>query len=80
MVIGKSSKMTFVTRSFLSHVAYVCSDLLAFEQLEEESIGASWARFSCLLTASTSVSIPDDVALDIFHTVLDMSLEVHSFT
>ena len=35
--------------SSLSHEASQRGDILAFEQLEKESIGAAWARFSNLL-------------------------------
>jgi hypothetical protein len=41
-------------------------DILDFEQLEKESIGAAWARFSCLLAPSPDLSMPDDVSFDIF--------------
>ena len=37
---------------FLSHTASLGSEILAFEQLEKESIGAAWARFSRLLASS----------------------------
>jgi hypothetical protein len=47
------------------------SDILAFEQLEKESVGATWARFSLLLASSLGLSIPDDVSLDIFCIGLD---------
>jgi hypothetical protein len=35
--------------SSLSHIVSLRSDILAFEQLENESIGSAWARFSHLL-------------------------------
>lgn len=57
---------------YWSHFSSVCSDLLAFEQLKEKSISASWARISCLLAARPSVSIPNDIALYIFHAGLDI--------
>ena len=36
-------------------------DILDFEQLEKESIGAAWARFSHLLASIPNMSIPDEV-------------------
>jgi len=48
------------------------SEILAFEQLENESLGAAWARFSHLLASCPDWSIPDDVVLHIFYTSLDM--------
>jgi len=36
-------------------------DILDFEQLEKESIGAAWARFSRLLASIPDMSIPDEV-------------------
>jgi hypothetical protein len=56
---------------------FECSDLLPgdfleFGQLEGESIGATWARFSHLLESSSDLSIPDDVSLCIFYVTLDM--------
>ena len=47
-------------------------DILNFEQLEKESIGAAWARFSNFLASSPDWSIPDDICLHIFYTGLDM--------
>jgi hypothetical protein len=47
-------------------------DILSFEQLEKECLGAAWARFSRLLASSQDLSIPDDVSLDIFCSGLDM--------
>ena len=46
-------------------------DILDFEQLEKESIGAAWARFLRLLAISLDLSIPDDVSLNIFCSGLD---------
>ena len=39
-------------------------DILGFEQLEKESIGATWARFLRLLASSPNLSIPEDVSVD----------------
>ena len=55
-----------------SHKASFRSEILAFEQMEKESIGAAWARFSRLLASSPDWSIPDDVSLHIFYSDLDM--------
>ena len=58
--------MTFVTRS-PSPIAYsLPTDILDFEQLEKESIGAAWARFSRLLASVPDMSIPDEVSLEVF--------------
>ena len=37
--------------SSLSHTASLRSEIFAFEQLEKESLGAAWVRFSCLLAS-----------------------------
>ena len=55
-----------------SHEASLRSEILAFEQLEKESLGAAWARFSRLLASCPNWSIPDDVSLHIFYSGLDM--------
>ena len=55
-----------------SHEASLRSEILAFEQLEKESLGAAWARFSRLLASSPDWSIPDEISLLIFYTGLDM--------
>ena len=47
-------------------------DILNFEQVEKESIGAACARFLRLLTSSPDLYIPEDVSLDIFCSGLDM--------
>ena len=47
-------------------------DILNFEQLEKESIGAVWARFLHRLASSPDLSIPEDVSLNIFYSGLDM--------
>ena len=54
------------------HEASLRSEILAFEQLEKESLGAAWARFSRLLVSFPDWSIPDDVSLHIFYSGLDM--------
>jgi len=47
-------------------------DILGFKQLEEESIGAAWARFLRLLASSPDLSLPEDVSLNIFCSSLGM--------
>jgi len=46
-------------------------DILDFEQLEKESIGAIWVRFLRLLASSSDLSTLDDVSLNIY-SILDM--------
>src|SRR6185436_11012737 len=58
--------------SSLSDEASRRGDILAFEQLEKESIGAAWARFSHLLASRPDWSIPDDISLHIFYMGLNM--------
>ena len=48
------------------------TDILGFEQLEKESIGAAWARFLRLLAFSPDMSIPNEVSLNVFYLGLDM--------
>ena len=48
------------------------TDILDFEQLEEESIGAAWARFLRLLASSPDLSLPEDVSSNIFCSGLGM--------
>ena len=48
------------------------TDILDFEQLEKESIGVAWARFSLLLASIPDMSIPDEVLLNVFYSDLDM--------
>jgi hypothetical protein len=47
-------------------------DILSFEHLEKESIGAAWASFLRLLASRPDLSIADDVSLNIFCSGLDM--------
>ena len=47
-------------------------DILDFEQLEKESIGAAWAIFLHILASSPDLSIPEDISWDIFCLSLDM--------
>ena len=47
--------------SLTERIDFLPIDILGFEQLEKESICASWARFLCLLASSPDLSIPEDV-------------------
>ena len=58
--------------SLIKRINSLPIDILDFEQLEKESIGAAWARFLRLLASSPDLSIPDDVSLNIFCSGLDM--------
>ena len=58
--------------SLIERINSLPIDILDFEQLEKESIGAVWARFLRLLASSPDLSIPADVSLDIFCSGLDM--------
>ena len=49
--------------SLTGHIDSLSTDILDFEQLEKESIGAAWARFSHLLASIPDMSIPDEVSL-----------------
>jgi len=70
-VIGKSFRMTFVTRSLIERIDSLPIDILDFEQLEE-SIATTWARFLHLLASSPDLSMPEDVSLNIFYSSLDI--------
>jgi hypothetical protein len=59
------------------YMASLQSDILNFKQLEEDSIGAAWARFLHLLKSSPTVSLPDWVSLCIFHSGLDMEFALY---
>ena len=52
--------------SLIKRINSLPIDILDFDQLEKESIGAAWARFLRLLASSPDLSIPDDVSLNIF--------------
>ena len=71
-MIGKSFELTFVNHSLIKCINSLPIDILDFEQLEKESIGAAWARFLRLLASSSDLSIPDDVSLNIFCSGLDI--------
>ena len=58
--------------SLTGHIDSLPTDILDFEQLEKESIGAAWARFSRLLASIPDMSIPDEVSLEVFYSGLDM--------
>ena len=46
--------------SFTERIDSLPIDILDFEQLEKESIGAAWARFSRLLASIPDMFIPDE--------------------
>ena len=52
--------------SVIERIDSLLTDILNFEQLEKESIGAAWARFSRLLASVPDMSIPDEVSLEVF--------------
>ena len=58
--------------SLPEHIDSLLTDILDLEQLEKESIGAAWARFSRLLASIPDMSIPDEVSLNVFYSGLDM--------
>ena len=70
--IGKMSSDWEELRDDFCYSFSLPIDILNFEQLEKESIGAAWARFSCLLTSIPDMSIPDEVSLNVFYSGLDM--------
>ena len=53
-------------------INFIPTDILDFEQLEKESIGAAWAIFLRLLASSPDLFIPEDISLNIFYLGLDM--------
>jgi hypothetical protein len=61
------------TEQWYNHIASLPMDILKFEQGEEESIGATWARFLRLLASDLDLlSLIEDVSLYIFCMNLDM--------
>ena len=58
--------------SLTKRIDYLPTDILDFEQLEKESIGAAWARFSRLLASIPDMSILDEISLNVFYSSLDM--------
>ena len=58
--------------SLYERIELLPCELLDFEQLEGESIGAAWARFLHLMTSIPDMSIPDDIAMYTFYTRIDM--------
>ena len=58
--------------SHTEHIDSLPIDILDFEQLEKESIGVAWDRFSRLLASIPDMSIPDEVSLEVFYLGLDM--------
>jgi hypothetical protein len=60
------------TVQWYTHMASLLGDILEFEQLKEESIGAAWARFRRLGASRPDSSLPDDVLLYAFCMSIDM--------
>jgi hypothetical protein len=58
--------------SLLKRINSLSMDILDFEQLEMESLGATWERFLRLLAIYPHLSIPEGVSLYIFLSCLDM--------
>nr|AAN04949.1 Putative retroelement [Oryza sativa Japonica Group] len=46
-------------------------EILSFKQIENESIGAAWSRFTNLVQSGPTLSLPEYVLLQHFHTGLD---------
>jgi hypothetical protein len=59
--------------SHSKHINFISCDLFDFEQLECESIGVAWARFSHLIASSPGSYIPYDEVLHTFSIDLDMT-------
>jgi hypothetical protein len=60
-------------KQWYNRIASLPMDILEFEQAKEESVGAAWDRFLCLLASDLNLlSLPKDVSLYIFCMRLDM--------
>nr|CAD39877.2 OSJNBb0058J09.16 [Oryza sativa Japonica Group] len=46
-------------------------EILSFKQIKNESIGATWSRFTNLVQSGPTLSLPEYVLLQYFHTGLD---------
>nr|CAE01642.2 OSJNBb0021I10.5 [Oryza sativa Japonica Group] len=46
-------------------------EILSFKQIKNESIGAAWSRFTILVQSGPTLSLPEYVLLQHFHTGLD---------
>jgi hypothetical protein len=68
------NSFSFVERmvQWYTHMASLLGDILEFEQLKEESIGAVWARFRCLCASRPGSFPPNDVLLYAFCMSIDM--------
>jgi hypothetical protein len=62
--------------SLLKHINYLLMDILDFEQLEKESLGAAWARLLRLLVIYPHLSIPEGLSLYIFLSCLEVVVVV----
>ena len=79
-VNGSWSKLRdkFCLRFFpKSHIVALRKDILCFQQNEEETIGAAWARFSLLVKSGPVLSIPNHVLLQHFLSGLDTESANH---
>jgi len=75
---GENSETSSVLDFFPeSHIVALRKDILGFQQNEEETIGAAWARFSLLVKSDPVLSIPDHVLLQHFFSDLDMESANH---
>ena len=70
--MGGVSRCFCYSLSLTERLDSLPTDILDFEQLEKESIGAAWARFSRLLASIPDMSIPDEVSMEVFYSGLDM--------
>ncbi len=46
-------------------------EILSFKQIKNESIGAAWSKFTNLVQSEPTLSLPEYVLLQHFHTGLD---------
>ena len=60
-----------------SRIVALRKDILCFQQIEEETIGEAWARFSLLVKSGPVLSIPDHVLLQHFYSGLDKESTNH---
>ena len=75
---GENSETSSVLDFFPeSHIVALRKDILGFQQNEEETIGAAWARFSLLVKSDPVLSIPDHVLLQHFYLGLNKESTNH---
>ena len=61
----------------VSRVVSLRLEVLSFKQKENESLGASWARFNDLVTTSPNLAIQDPILLQYFY--MGLSKEIAHF-